>query len=361
MKKYIIGCLIFCFFTAENNAQGIVINGNLKNLPDSTVVTLLDGMGNKEIASAISKGGKFTLSGTTKYTSIFIIGFGSLPVKLPLFINNDRLTMDGDLQIPNSIVYEGSKSHAVYQSYMAVMNPKMESYFKILNAVQTEKLAKSKDSLTAIAEINAKELIFTYENMSKLNNQSPVTTFFLFQYANVFPAVKDQLGTYFEMLQGEAKNGPFADIINKTLESSSFGKIGTPMPNFTQNDNSGKPVSLTSFKGKYVLVDFWASWCGPCRAENPNLVNAYNKFKSKNFTILSVSLDNTKDKWLEAIKKDGLTWTHVSDLKYWNNAVAVQFGIQSIPASFILDPNGNIIARDLRGPDLSSFLTKTLK
>jgi peroxiredoxin len=133
------------------------------------------------------------------------------------------------------------------------------------------------------------------------------------------------------------------------------------MPDFTQNDQNGKPVRLSSFKGKYVLVDFWASWCGPCRAENPNLVKAYNTFKSKNFTILSVSLDNNKDKWLEAIKKDVLTWTHVSDLKYWQNEVAVQFGIQSIPASFILDPTGKIIGRDLRGADLDTFLSKNLK
>jgi peroxiredoxin len=133
------------------------------------------------------------------------------------------------------------------------------------------------------------------------------------------------------------------------------------MPEFKQNDVNGKLVSLSSFRGKYLLVDFWASWCGPCRAENPNVVKAYNQYKDKNFTILSVSLDQDKSKWLEAIKKDGLTWTHVSDLKYWNNAVAVQFGIQSIPASFILDPNGKIIAKDLRGDALDSFLKTNLK
>jgi thiol-disulfide isomerase/thioredoxin len=109
------------------------------------------------------------------------------------------------------------------------------------------------------------------------------------------------------------------------------------------------------------LVDFWASWCGPCRAENPNIVKAFNKFKSKKFTVLGVSLDQDKPKWLEAIKKDGLAWSHVSDLKYWNNAVAAQFGIQSIPASFLIDPAGKIIARDLRGADLDKFLETTLK
>jgi peroxiredoxin len=360
MKKWIIGFLVLCVHT-NITAQGIVINGDLKNLPDSTVVTLLDGMGNKEVASVKAVGGKFILKASTNFTSIFIVGFSGMQAKLPLFINNDNVNIAGDIQAPNAIQYQGAPSHTVYQSYMAILNPKMEAYFKSLAAVQGEKNEKTKDSLSKITESQSKDLIFTYENMSSINKSSPVTTFFLFQYANIFPSVKDQLATYYEMLQGDAKIGPFADVIAKTLASSSFGKIGSAMPNFTQNDVNGKPVSLASFKGKYVLVDFWASWCGPCRAENPNLVKEYNAFKSKNFTILSVSLDNSKDKWVEAIKKDGLTWTHVSDLKYWKNEVAVQFGIESIPASFILDPTGKIIGRDLRGADLGAFLTKTLK
>jgi peroxiredoxin len=136
--------------------------------------------------------------------------------------------------------------------------------------------------------------------------------------------------------------------------------IGAIAPDFTQNDVNGTPVSLSSFKGKYVLIDFWASWCGPCRAENPTVVKAYNKFKSKNFTIIGVSLDKPEGKadWLAAIKNDGLNWTQVSDLKFWSNEVALQYAVQSIPHNFLLDPTGKIIAKDLRGNDLDKKLTE---
>jgi peroxiredoxin len=136
--------------------------------------------------------------------------------------------------------------------------------------------------------------------------------------------------------------------------------IGNVAPEFLQNDTLGNPVALSSFRGKYVLVDFWASWCGPCRRENPMVVKAFQQFQAKGFTIVGVSLDQpgAKEKWMDAIHKDALTWTHVSDLKYWENEVAKQYGIRAIPQNFLLDPSGKIIAKNLNGETLEKKLTE---
>ena len=150
-------------------------------------------------------------------------------------------------------------------------------------------------------------------------------------------------------------------LLCSTFVSNAQLRPGQMAPEISLPNAKDSIVTLSSFKGKVVLIDFWASWCGPCRAENPNVVNTYIKYKDKNFTVLGISLDRAKQPWLDAIAADGLTWAHLSDLKSWNNSVAQQFGIQSIPQNFLLDPQGNLIGKNLRGAALEYRLSKVLK
>ncbi len=178
----------------------------------------------------------------------------------------------------------------------------------------------------------------------------------------VWPLYEDiaLMDSWLALLPENAQKNVFGNALEEAMSSERKFGYGQIAPDFVQSNPDGKQISLKDYRGKYVLVDFWASWCGPCRRENPNLVRSFNTYKSKNFTVLGISLDKEKANWLKAISDDQLKWEQVSDLKYWSNDVARLYEISSIPQNFILDPEGRIIGKNLRGAALDEFLEKNL-
>jgi peroxiredoxin len=331
----------------------------------------------KILDSAQSVNGSFEFKGDLIYPSLAILiidykGVGSS--KLDVGTNADKLIFYLDkgtinLKSPDSAYKAqiiGSPINDQYKKLLAINDEASAKTSKLM----TDEVKASTGQPTTASQQNkmqAKLKALQTDYHSALKNfilANPDSYLSLLTLASLGGHTPDlnEIEPLLNGLSKELRETETARALRNGLESLKTTAIGAMAPDFEQADTLGHPVRLSSFRGKYVLLDFWASWCAPCRQENPNIVKVYNKFKDKNFTIIGISLDRQGGTfaWLNAIRKDHLTWTQLSDLKFWNNAVAQLYFVQSIPKNFLIDPTGKIIAQDLRGDDLETKLEEVL-
>lgn len=315
-----------------------------------------------KIDSAELKDGKASFSGTIDLPQMFYFTLNNSKSFIPVFVEQGTIKVIADAKNLREPTITGSASNDIYQKLTVALqaydDKARELSQQFREAQSTNDVAKM-ENISKDYEAMEDEKSNTIKDFALANSNSVVAPYTAMNYSYMFELV--DLEAIASQLPPSVASSDYTIALNNRVAILKRVEIGQPYVDFTLNDPEGKPIPLSSIaEGNYVLVDFWASWCSPCRAENPNVVLAYEKFHDKGFEIFGVSFDRDHDKWVEAIEKDGLNWSQVSDLKFWQCEAGKLYGVQSIPHSILLDPNGIIIAKNLRGEELQNKLAELL-
>lgn len=300
--------------------------------------------------------GKYEFNASADKPTFFYVTINSMePPGVPILLENNK-SLELDLEVGQFIetnIKGDNQNVDLKKLYDLYLGHNKASYefqkrFSSINpaeATDSLKLAFNKEYASLQSQMTSDVLSFVQ------TNKGGASTYFAATYVVPKPS-PDLLNSALEKMKKDAPESGFTQKLETRINSISALDIGGLAPEITLASPTGEMVSLSSLRGKVVLIDFWASWCRPCRQENPNVVRVYNKYHDKGFEVFSVSLDNDAMRWKAAIQQDGLTWTHVSDLKGWSSSAAGLYKVTGIPKTFLLDKNGRIIAKDLRGPQL---------
>jgi peroxiredoxin len=354
-------------FPEFQNLQGLGnyrLIGELKGA-DGMAISLMKNVGNSPVNMnvAIVKDGKFLMEGKPiEYPEMVFLTTPGKRERASFFLENSQITITGQIDSLSKVKVTGSKTQDEFSTLLAQFKP--ITIRAEINSKAIQSALQNKDTAT-VSQIKKEmgAVSIQIDNIQKefiRNNPKSYVVPIIFSGLFNKLTIEENESILKSLDPGVARTSMILSIIER-IEAQKVVSIGKKAPDFTLNNVSGVPVSLSSRIGsKLLLIDFWAAWCGPCRAENPNVVKVFEEFKSKGFDVLGVSLDRNKEDWLKAIEKDKLPWTQVSDLLYWNSAAAKLYAVQSIPANFLLDQNGIIVAQNLRGEALFNKVNELL-